>query len=107
MDGTSWIKLDLNAVYHINRMEFVGRGDCCPEQSSGWTIYIGHLGSSSDQLCKSNVDVSGGSVVFVECDSTLSGRYITIESSRWMVLCEVEVYGEQVGKLTLLRKLPQ
>ena len=94
LQETSWIKLDLYTTYHIDRMEFVGREDCCPEMSSGWNIYIGNIGSSNDQLCKSDANVSGGSVVSVECDSTLSGRYITITSPTWMVLCEVEVYGQ-------------
>ena len=90
----SWIKLDLNMVHHIDRMEFVGRSDGCPEHSSGWNIYIGNLGSSNDQLCKSDVDVSGGSVITIECDSEVSGQYITMTSIEYMVLCEVEVYGE-------------
>ena len=65
------------------------------EQSKDWNIYIGSTGSpSSDMLCSSNTDVSGGDVITVTCDSTLTGRYVTATSDTWMVLCEIDVYGK-------------
>ena len=78
-------------------MDFVGRGDCCSEQSSNWAIYVGDSGSASDDtLCTSDADVSGGDVITVTCDSVLAGRYVTVTSDTdaGMVLCEIEVYGE-------------
>merc|ERR1712079_182484 len=58
-------------------------------------IHIGNSGTSADPLCKSSVDVSGGDVSTVTCDSALTGHYITITSSNSMVLCEVDVYGRR------------
>ena len=89
----SWITIDLGDAYTIDHMDFIGRRDCCPAQSSGWNIYVGNMGSaSSDMPCTSNADVSGGDVITVTCDSVLTGRYITVTSNTWMVLCEIEVY---------------
>merc|ERR1712117_72592 len=96
--GNSWITLDLHSSHEIDHMEFVGRrGSCagCYLQSSGWDIHIGNSGTSADPLCKSSVDVSGGDVSTVTCDSALTGQYITITSSNAMVLCEVDVYGRR------------
>jgi len=96
--GNSWITLDLHSSHEIDRMEFVGRrGSCagCYAQSSGWDIHIGNSGTKLDPLCKSSVDVTGGDVITVTCDSALTGHYITISSSTSMVLCEVDVYGRR------------
>ena len=91
----SWIPIDLGDTYTINHMDFVGRQDCCPEQSSDWDIYVGNTGSaSSDILCITKADVWGGGVITVTCDSVLTGRYITITSDTWMVLCEIKSYGK-------------
>merc|ERR1712079_321897 len=98
LGGNSWITLDLHSSHEIDHMEFVGRrGSCagCYLQSSGWDIHIGNSGTSADPLCKSSVDVSGGDVSTVTCDSALTGHYITITSSNAMVLCEVDVYGRR------------
>jgi len=98
MGGDSWITLDLHSSHEIDRMEFVGRrGSCagCYAQSSGWDIHIGNSGTKLDPLCKSSVDVTGGDVSTVTCDSALTGHYITISSSTGMVLCEVDVYGRR------------
>merc|ERR1712038_151729 len=106
LGGNSWITLDLHSSHEIDRMEFVGRrGSCrgCYEQSSGWDIHIGNSGTSADPLCKSSVDVSGGDVSTVTCDSALTGHYITITSSNAMVLCEVDVYGRRNMPRSIIR----
>jgi len=92
----SWIKVLLPQEVVVGQILLAGRKDCCHEQSSGWTIHVGNNGDESDPICRSNVDASaiGKVEVFtpVQCDSILSGRYITIFSGTWMVLCEIEVY---------------
>jgi len=96
LERASWIKVLLPREVVVGRILLAGRKDCCPEQSSGWTIHVGNNGDESDPVCRNNVDASAvGKVdVFtsVQCDSILSGRYVTIFSDTSMVLCEIEVY---------------
>jgi len=91
------MKLDLGESKVVEKLELVGRaGDeygTHSDQSSGWTIRVGDHGDFSDQVCKSSVDVSGGRVESIQCDNRMVGRYVTITSSRWMVLCEATVFG--------------
>jgi len=90
---SSWIKVQLPQEVSVGLILLAGRRDCCPDQSSGWTVHIGNNGDGSDPICKSNVDASSGDMYTpVRCNSILSGRYVTILSETWMVLCEIEVY---------------
>ena len=94
-NGPSWITIDIGDTYTIDHMDFVGRRGCCHEQSSNWDIYVGNTGSaSSDMRCTRNADVWGGDVITVTCSSVLTGRYVTVTSDKWMVLCEIKVYGK-------------
>ena len=94
--GASWIKLDLGMPQTVFGLWLVGRQDeCndCAKQSSGWVVRVGNTGGASDKLCKAEVDASGGSVVTVTCDTPAAGRYVTLSSPTWMVLCEAQVLG--------------
>ena len=85
----SWLKVDLGASQTIGEVTVVGRSDCCPQQSNGLTIRIGHSGSNTDSICKSDVNAAGGSRVTITCDSVLDGRYISVWHDTDIVLCEL------------------
>ena len=53
-------------------------------------------GTNIDAVCKTNVDASGGLDVVVVCDAPLKGQFVTIYSPTWMVLCEAEVYTDEI-----------
>ena len=91
------MKLDLGSKHTIDKLVLVGRRDCCPEQSSNWTIRIGSTGTESDPVCKDEVDASGGRPKHVFCKKggPTSGQWVSIWSGTWMVLCEIEVYGSK------------
>ena len=83
------MKLDLGSKHTIDKLVLVGRRDCCPEQSSNWTIRIGSTGTESDPVCKDEVDASGGRPKHVFCKKggPTSGQWVSIWSGTWMVLC--------------------
>jgi hypothetical protein len=42
--NSAWFKVDMEQELSISRVEVVGRSDCCPEESEGWTIRVGNKG---------------------------------------------------------------
>ena len=101
-DEPSWIRVDLGERYVIAALSIVGRmrgdQDWHNHQSNNWTIRIGNTTSNnSGTICASDVDATGGYWIPVFCNTTLSGRYVTISSEREVVLCEIQVlikYGK-------------
>jgi hypothetical protein len=96
LDKASSIVVDLGRSYDIVSFRFTGRvNECgCESQCSNWQVSVGDS-LSGNPVCKSDFDFYGGSPTSLTCDDDQprSGRYVEMTSSRWMVLCEVEVYA--------------
>ena len=104
----SFLSVDMDGEHRIKDITLVGRADeCgqdCKEQTQGWTIRVGNAGKDTDPICKENVDAFGGKLVTIQCETDLSGRYVTVFHHTWMVLCEIQVFVEKPG-LRLLQSL--
>jgi hypothetical protein len=96
LDKASSIVVDLGRSYDIVSFKFTGRvNECgCESQCTNWQVSVGDS-PSGNPVCKSDFDFYGGAVTGLTCDDDQprSGRYVEMTSSRWMVLCEVEVYA--------------
>eukprot|EP00497_Spongosphaera_streptacantha_P001770 TRINITY_DN232_c0_g2_i2.p1 TRINITY_DN232_c0_g2~~TRINITY_DN232_c0_g2_i2.p1 ORF type:complete len:527 (-),score=91.36 TRINITY_DN232_c0_g2_i2:457-2037(-) len=102
LEKASWIKVNLGDTADVSSVLLVARADeCgtnCVEQTSDWTVRIGYNGDENDTLCADNVDASGGIPKVVKCEGEpIRGRFVTVFSDTWMVLCEIEVYGYKVN----------
>ena len=98
----SFVRVDLEGEHQISEMKVAGRAnecgnDDCRVQSQGWTIRVGNSGTENDAVCKSNVDAFGGELVDLKCDSKVGGRYVTVYHTTWIVLCEIQVFGQKEG----------
>lgn len=99
----SFLSVDMDGEHRIKDITLVGRADeCsqgqdCREQTQGWTIRVGNAGKDTDPICKENVDAFGGKLVTIQCETDLSGRYVTVFHNTWMVLCEIQVFVEKPG----------
>uniref|UniRef100_A0A8C1S3Y8 Fucolectin tachylectin-4 pentraxin-1 domain-containing protein n=1 Tax=Cyprinus carpio TaxID=7962 RepID=A0A8C1S3Y8_CYPCA len=84
-----WWSVDLSYIYRVSRVVITNRLDCCPERINGAEIHIGNslennAGVSSTYIC-----------------NDMEGRYVNLiipGDSKYLTLCEVEVYGEGVIK---------
>ena len=98
----SSIQVDMDKESAIKSIKLVGRADECNDeecrtQSTGWTIRVGNTGKDLDPICKENVDAYGGKLISIHCQENLSGRYVSVFSSTWIVLCEIQVFIESTG----------
>jgi hypothetical protein len=98
----SWISVDLDQPATVSSLMLVGRAcswSGC-SYSKNWTVRVGYFQNASDALCKAEVDAYGGAKVEVSCNQPHpNGRFITIWSDQWIVLCELEAYREEDGSL--------
>jgi len=62
-------------------------------------ICLGNGANNNDPICKSDLNLyaAGENGLTIECDSQMSGQYVTISSSTWIVVCEIEVYPNRLG----------
>jgi len=92
--NTEYIYFDLGAVYNLGSIRFMGRKDCCPEQSSDLLISVGtdlgDDGGVSNANCGAISETSGS---YATHDCALSGRYVTFSHPGWIVMCSLEIYA--------------
>ena len=95
----SFISVDLDGEYLISSIKLVGRGDICDgcREQTVWMIRIGNTGSSADPICSEKFDAYGGYLIELHCNNMLSGRHVRMESDTYMVLCEIQVFGDKIG----------
>ena len=109
----SWIKIQFSASMPISEIYLVGRNNPNDpdhyEQSSGWMIKIGEAGDHTDRTYAYNVSAywstahPGVRLHFTDA----VGKYVQILSKDWIVLCEIEVYGEIYDPLPLSSQCPK
>eukprot|EP00746_Dinoflagellata_sp_MGD_P006092 gnl/MRDRNA2_/MRDRNA2_111843_c0_seq1.p1 gnl/MRDRNA2_/MRDRNA2_111843_c0~~gnl/MRDRNA2_/MRDRNA2_111843_c0_seq1.p1 ORF type:complete len:1376 (+),score=258.22 gnl/MRDRNA2_/MRDRNA2_111843_c0_seq1:66-4193(+) len=99
----SWIKVDLKKEYTVTHVKLEGvvdddEGRMKEDESvklsmvTGWRITVG-AGKWGDPVCKENANATAGDLEPIMCTKPLTGRYITVWSKNWIVLCELEAFG--------------
>jgi len=93
----SWIQIDLLKVHRINTIGIIGASVQQSQESSGWKILVGTTGGTKDEMCTDVVDAGGGEWRRFPCyEPKPIGHFVTVLSARHIMLCELEVYGEEV-----------
>jgi hypothetical protein len=92
----SWIRSDLQQYVGVAALTLTGRDlQGANQYSKGWSIRIGNGSDFVGELCADDVDASGGKVTEIACKKPYpKGRYVTVWSKHWIVLCELQVFKE-------------
>ncbi|XP_016117542.1 fucolectin-1-like, partial [Sinocyclocheilus grahami] len=94
-----WWRVDLSSVYRVNRVVITNRLDCCPERINGAEIRIGNSlenNGNNNPTCAVISSIPAGVSSTYTCNG-MEGRYVNLfipGDSKYLTLCEVEVYGE-------------
>ncbi|XP_077083583.1 uncharacterized protein LOC143736771 [Siphateles boraxobius] len=94
-----WWRLDLQQIYRVSRVVVTNRRDCCPERINGAEIRIGNSlenNGNNNPICAVISSIPAGVSFTYACDD-MEGRFVNLiipGDSRFLTLCEVEVYGE-------------
>ncbi|KAG1937937.1 fucolectin-like [Pimephales promelas] len=94
-----WWRLDLRQIYRVNRVVVTNRLDCCPERINGAEIRIGNSlenNGNNNPICAVISSIPAGVSSAYACND-MEGRYVNLiipGDSRFLTVCEVEVYGE-------------
>ncbi|CAC5378359.1 unnamed protein product [Mytilus coruscus] len=105
----SWWAVDLQNVHIINDVDIFGRTDCCTDQSNlaNFDVEIilptcayNHW-NNLEEGCKINChyQATESQRITVTCPPNTKGRYIRIKrrDTLYLVICEVEVYGNLIN----------
>uniref|UniRef100_A0A8C2GXK1 Fucolectin tachylectin-4 pentraxin-1 domain-containing protein n=1 Tax=Cyprinus carpio TaxID=7962 RepID=A0A8C2GXK1_CYPCA len=105
-----WWKVDLHYIYRVSSVVITNRLDCCPERINGAEIRIGNSlenNGNNNPICAVISSIPAGVSSTYICND-MNGRYVNLfipGDSRFLTLCEVEVYGE--GNLATGRTVTQ
>ncbi|KAK7177210.1 hypothetical protein R3I93_001254 [Phoxinus phoxinus] len=94
-----WWRLDLHQIYRVSRVVVTNRRNCCPERINGAEIRIGNSlenNGNNNPICAVISSIPAGVSSNYTCNE-MEGRYVNLiipGDSRFLTLCEVEVYGE-------------
>ncbi|XP_073693718.1 uncharacterized protein [Garra rufa] len=94
-----WWRVDLDYIYRISTVVITNRLDCCPERINGAEIHIGNSlenNGNNNPICAVIPSIPAGVSSTYVCNN-MEGRYVNLfipGDSRFLTLCEVEVYGE-------------
>ncbi|XP_067301120.1 uncharacterized protein [Pseudorasbora parva] len=94
-----WWRLDLRNTYRVSRVIVTYRQDCCPEHINGAEIRIGNSlnnNGNNNPVCAVISSIPAGVPSTYTCNE-MEGRYVNLiipGYSRYLNLCEVEVYGK-------------
>ncbi|XP_026113674.1 uncharacterized protein LOC113092307 [Carassius auratus] len=94
-----WWRVDLRYIYRISIVVITNRLDCCPERINGAEIRIGNSlenNGNNNPICTVISSIPAGVSSTYICND-IEGRYVNLiipGDSRFLTLCEVEVYGE-------------
>ncbi|XP_053182867.1 uncharacterized protein LOC128366210 [Scomber japonicus] len=99
MQTNPWWRVDLLESYVVTSVVITNRRDCCPEQSNGVEIRIGNSlrnNGVANPVVAVIPNFPVGTIHTVTLTKHVEGRYVTVVlpgRNKWLVLCEVEVYG--------------
>ncbi|XP_026117594.1 uncharacterized protein LOC113096424 [Carassius auratus] len=94
-----WWRVDLSYIYRVSSVVITNRLDCCPERINGAEIRIGNSlenNGNNNPICTVISSIPAGVSSTYICND-MEGRYVNLiipGDSRFLTLCEVEVYGE-------------
>uniref|UniRef100_A0A8C2BVS5 Fucolectin tachylectin-4 pentraxin-1 domain-containing protein n=1 Tax=Cyprinus carpio TaxID=7962 RepID=A0A8C2BVS5_CYPCA len=94
-----WWRVDLHYIYRVSSVVITNRLDCCPERINGAEIRIGNSlenNGNNNPICAVISSIPAGVSSTYICND-MNGRYVNLfipGDSRFLTLCEVEVYGE-------------
>ncbi|XP_052459321.1 uncharacterized protein LOC128017801 [Carassius gibelio] len=94
-----WWRVDLRYIYKVSIVVITNRLDCCPERINGGEIRIGNSlenNGNNNPICTVISSIPAGVSSTYICNN-MEGRYVNLiipGDSRFLTLCEVEVYGE-------------
>uniref|UniRef100_A0A8C2C0E7 Fucolectin tachylectin-4 pentraxin-1 domain-containing protein n=1 Tax=Cyprinus carpio TaxID=7962 RepID=A0A8C2C0E7_CYPCA len=94
-----WWRVDLHYIYRVSSVVITNRLDCCPERINGAEIRIGNSlenNGNNNPICAVISSIPAGVSSTYICND-MDGRYVNLflpGDSRFLTLCEVEVYGE-------------
>uniref|UniRef100_A0A8C1JNS7 Fucolectin tachylectin-4 pentraxin-1 domain-containing protein n=1 Tax=Cyprinus carpio TaxID=7962 RepID=A0A8C1JNS7_CYPCA len=94
-----WWRVDLHYIYRVSSVVITNRLDCCPERIDGAEIRIGNSlenNGNNNPICAVISSIPAGVSSTYICND-MDGRYVNLflpGDSRFLTLCEVEVYGE-------------
>uniref|UniRef100_A0A673IGD6 Fucolectin tachylectin-4 pentraxin-1 domain-containing protein n=1 Tax=Sinocyclocheilus rhinocerous TaxID=307959 RepID=A0A673IGD6_9TELE len=98
-----WWRVDLRYIYRVSRVVITNRLDCCPERINGAEIRIGNSlenNGNNNPICAVISSIPAGVSSTYTCNG-MEGQYMNLfipGDSKYLTLCEVEVYGEGVIK---------
>ncbi|XP_063690823.1 fucolectin-6-like [Bolinopsis microptera] len=96
-DGSpQWWKVDLGAIYKVNKVVIYNRMECCGDRLDGAQVEA-FSGSSLVKIC-GKIDYQSGKVSYtIECGDAIADIIkISQTSGKPLTLCEVETYGVKV-----------
>ncbi|XP_047672309.1 fucolectin-like [Tachysurus fulvidraco] len=102
LDYNPWWRVDLLAVYDINKVIVTNRGDCCAGRINGAEIHIGNSlinNGNNNSRCAIISSIPAGASANYTCN--MQGRYVNIilpGVTQYLTLCEVEVYAPVTKK---------
>ncbi|KAK7177213.1 hypothetical protein R3I93_001257 [Phoxinus phoxinus] len=94
-----WWRLDLSDTYRVTSVVITNIKECCPERINGAEIHIGNSlenNGNNNPICAVISSIPAGVSSNYTCNE-MEGRYVNLiipGDSRFLTLCEVEVYGE-------------
>uniref|UniRef100_A0A673HHS0 Uncharacterized LOC107720486 n=1 Tax=Sinocyclocheilus rhinocerous TaxID=307959 RepID=A0A673HHS0_9TELE len=94
-----WWRVDLSYIYRVSRVVITNILDCCAERINGAEIRIGHSlenNGNNNPICAVISSIPAGVSSTYICNN-MEGRYVNLfipGYSKYLTLCEVEVYGE-------------
>ncbi|XP_060905842.1 fucolectin-1-like [Labrus mixtus] len=94
-----WWRVDLLDSYIVTSVVITNRGDCCAQRLNGAEVHIGDNlkdNGAANPLAGTISHIPAGISHTLTPSTRISGRYVTIVlpgASRYLTLCEVEVYG--------------
>nr|XP_034332174.1 fucolectin-like [Crassostrea gigas] len=97
LDFQPWIKIDLQAIYDVNKITIYNRQDCCGDRLHDVQVNIINNGTeASCGFYKGPADI--GDQISVYCVSSAAGRYVLMKILsqpgivEYLTVCEVQIF---------------
>lgn len=91
-----WWRVDLGAVYNLDKINIYNRTDCCSDRLNGALVLVGNTASNTPADYTQVGTLNGDATGFLS-EINAQGRYIMVYlpgTNEILSLAEVEVYGE-------------
>uniref|UniRef100_A0A671P0E2 Fucolectin tachylectin-4 pentraxin-1 domain-containing protein n=1 Tax=Sinocyclocheilus anshuiensis TaxID=1608454 RepID=A0A671P0E2_9TELE len=107
-----WWRLNLLDNYYISTVTVTNRANCCPERLDGAEIRIVNSlenNGNNNPICAVITSIPAGASYSYSCPDMV-GRYVNVvipQETRFLALCEVEVYGSLPGNVAIGKNATQ